>query len=160
MRPITFTCTQVLARPAAAIAGDIAELSRWSEFKGHGFLPGIQRAVYEQRPEGMEGARIRVQNTDGSGHVEEVLVWNPGQQIVMKLCEFTPPLSRLATHFIEEWHFAPTVDGTHISRQLSLFPQNRFVRPLLWLISRLLKRAIASHLQSMAIEAASPSQTE
>jgi hypothetical protein len=43
----------------------------------------------------MIGSRIRVRNTDGSQHVEEILKWVPNKELILKLQEFTPPLSYL-----------------------------------------------------------------
>ncbi|HUF39344.1 MAG TPA: hypothetical protein VMN57_12540 [Anaerolineales bacterium] len=51
-------------------------------------------------PVSMTGLRIRVQNTDGSTYVEEILVWDPPTRIPMKLHEFSPPLGGLADHFM------------------------------------------------------------
>jgi hypothetical protein len=54
------------------------------------------RAEYETRGETMVGARIQVHDKDGASRVETVEVWEPPERIVLRLHEFTPPLSRLA----------------------------------------------------------------
>ena len=64
----------------------------------------------------------------------------------MKLHEFTPPLSRLASHFTEEWHLQPTTGGTHVTRSFQMVATHSLTRPFLWLISLLFRRAIARHL--------------
>lgn len=150
MRPITFTCHALLPLDANAISAQIADLSRWPEFTGYGRLPGIESATYEIRTPNMVGSRILVRNTDGSGHVEEILHWEPDSHIHMKLHEFTPPLNRLASHFLETWTFTATPTGTQVSRQMELFAKNGFTRPILWLISNMLKRAIDAHLTQLA----------
>lgn len=150
MTPIAFQHTRIIPRSAEAIAGAIADLSRWPEFGGYGPLPGIARAEYEARPDGMTGARIRVYNEDGSSHVETVERWQPPQRIVMRLDGFTPPLSRLASHFQETWQFTERGDSTEVVRQLEMFPRSALARPALWLISLLMRRAIARHLLQMA----------
>lgn len=153
MKPIRFELHARILKSPAEIAAEIADLSRWTEFQGYGPLPGIARAEYERRTETMTGSRIRVQNTDGSSHVEEILAWDPGDHILMKLHEFTPPLGRLASHFIEEWRFRPEHGITGVIRRFELHPNSRTARPLLWLISRLFKRAIDHHLAQMSADA-------
>ena len=101
----------------------------------------------------MIGSRIRVRNTDGSGHVEEIYQWNPEKKVAMRFDGFTPPLNRLATHFIEEWNFEDANNGTLVRRKFQLFATQPVMRPVLWLISLLFKRAIARHLATMREEA-------
>ena len=91
MRPIRFACSQLIAQSVPAICAAIADVARWREFKGYGLLPGIADATYEQRTDNMIGSRVRVRNTDGSGHVEEFYAWEPTQQVAMKFDRFTPP---------------------------------------------------------------------
>lgn len=153
MKPIKFSRSQFIAKAAVEIGLEIANLDNWTDFKGHGLLPGIKSAVYEKKTEEMVGSRIKVENTDGSGHVEEILKWEPGKAIQMKLCEFTPPLSRLASHFTEDWDFEVRENGTQVSRGFALYPTSAFSRPFLWLISRFFRQAIAKHLRQMAEQA-------
>lgn len=153
MRPITFACNKIITTSAAEICSGIADVARWSEFKGYGFLPGILHAEYEKRTSDMIASRIRVRNTDGSGHVEEICEWDPSQKVIMKLHDFTPPLSRLATHFIEEWTFAAENSATLVTRKFQLYQKQSMTRPLLWLISLVLRRAVARHLTEMARQA-------
>ncbi|MEM7373156.1 MAG: hypothetical protein AAF587_31320 [Bacteroidota bacterium] len=98
----------------------------------------------------MIGSRIRVQNTDGSTHVEEIYTWNPQKAIGIKLCDFSPPLNKLASHFLEDWQFEERTDGTQVRRAFQLFPRSAFTRPFLWIISLFFRKAIAHHLREMA----------
>lgn len=150
MKPISFQCTRLIPASAHAICTEIANVDAWNQFGGYGVLPGIEKAAYETRTEDMVGSRIRVRNTDGSGHVEEILQWTPGKAVAMKLHEFTPPLSSLASHFLEEWTLVPEGSGTRVTRSFQLHPAQPVTRPLLWLISLLFRRAIERHLEQMA----------
>ena len=150
MTPITFQHRRFVARTAGEIAAEIADLSRWPEFDGYGPLPGITSAAYGELGGAMTGARIRVQNDDGSSHLETVEVWQPPERIVMRLHEFTPPLSRLASHFVEEWRFDAADGGSEVTRQLQLYPRSPLARPALWFISLLMRCAIARHLEKIA----------
>lgn len=125
-------------------------MTRWSEFQGYAFLPGIEEAQFETRTPDMIGSRVRVRNTDGSQHVEEIIAWDPDREIAMKLQEFTPPLNRLATHFIEHWRLAPQGDATLVTRKFQMHPTNALTRFPLWVISLVFRRAIAAHLDHMA----------
>jgi hypothetical protein len=150
MNPITFQLQQFIPRTADEICMEIADVARWSEFKGYGPLPGIESAMYEVRADTMIGSRIRVRNTDGSGHVEEITKWVPGKSVAMKFIDFSPPLSRLASHFNEEWTLNPTIEGTIAMRRFELYPIRPATRPFLWLISLMLRRAIRHHFEMIA----------
>lgn len=150
MKPITFQSSKVIPRSALEICSEIADVSRWREFDGYGILPGIENAEYEIRSDHMVGSRIRVRNTDGSEHVEEISRWIPGKEVAMKLHEFTPPLSHLAAYFTEEWTLKAENGATHVTRKFQMVPKRSMTRPLVWLISLLFRRAIARHLAEMA----------
>lgn len=150
MQPITFRCARELPLSAAEICAGIADVGRWGEFRGYGVLPGIASARYERRADGMVGSRIRVRNTDGSQHTEEILAWHPPGPVLIKLHEFTPPLSRLATQIVEEWAFEPAPAGTRLTRTFHMHPRRAAARPALWLISLLFRRAVTRHLAQMA----------
>jgi hypothetical protein len=149
MRPITFTCEATLPLTAADVAGRILDVDAWSSFAGYGPLPGIESAAFEVRTPDVVGSRIRVRNTDGSSHVEEIVGWEPDRRVRMVMTDFTPPLSRLATRFEETWTFQPAAGGTKTVRAFELHPTSAAARPLLWLISRLLRRAVARHLREL-----------
>lgn len=147
--PITFSCTATLHQTPEEIAAGILDLDRWPEFEGYGPLPGIQQAAFEVRTDEIVGTRIRVKNRDGSTHVEEIMEWEPSRRLRLRMGDFAPPVSRLATAFDETWEFQRTANGTHVTRSLALHPSSQLTKPLLWLISRLLKRAIARHLNQL-----------
>jgi len=128
----------------------IIDTANWSYFKGSGMLPGIASAEFERRTDNMVGSRIRVKNTDGSQHVETIYRWTLGQDVAMRFEDFTPPLSRLATHFTEEWSFVNAPPGTQVTRKFSLYPKNAIGWLMLQFIARPFKQAIAKHMQDMA----------
>ena len=88
MRPIRFSCSDTLALAPADIAGRILDLANWTDFKGYAVLPGIRAAEYEVRTPGVVGSRIRVTNTDGSSHVEEIVEWEPGRSVRLRMNGF------------------------------------------------------------------------
>ena len=149
MRPIRFACQETLPYPPEQIARQILDLDRWPEFRGYGVLPGIRAAQFERQTPEVVGTRIRVTSTDGSTHVEEIVEWEPDRLLRLHMGEFSPPVSRLAIGFDETWQFEPTGEGTRVIRSFELHPRSGATRPLLWLISLLLKRAIARHLRQM-----------
>ena len=157
MTPITFTCRETLPFAAADVAGRILDVSQWADFPGYGPLPGVRSAAFEVRTAEVVGSRIRVTNTDGSTHVEEVVEWRPDSRVRLLMTGFSPPLSRLAARFEEEWAFEPDGGGTRVARTFRLHPASAFARPAVWLISQLLRRAVARHLRRLR---ASPSRPE
>jgi hypothetical protein len=148
-RPIRFSCSAILPASPVQIAERIARVESWCEFRGYGPIPGIASAVYELRTAELKGSRIRVRNEDRSHHVEEITEWAPNERVVLQLGEFSPPLSSLASRFVEEWEFTPVPEGTRATRSFSLYPRNSLTRLPLWVISRMLRRAAAEHLRHM-----------
>ncbi|WP_161602603.1 SRPBCC family protein [Tautonia marina] len=149
MKPITFSCEARLAIPPDEIARRILDLDRWPDFKGYGPLPGIRAATFEATTPEVVGTVIRVSNTDGSSHTEEVVEWDPPRRIRLRMGGFPPPLSRLATEIVETWQFDRVGEVTRVVRSFTLHPRSMATRPLLGLISLLLRRAIARHLRHM-----------
>lgn len=149
MKPIRFLCEETLTMPPEEIAEQILDLTRWPEFRGYGVLPGIRAAQFEVRTPEVVGTRIRVTDTDGSSHMEQIVEWEPDRRLRLNIGEFSPPLSRLAIGFDETWDFERNGEATKVVRSFELRSKSRSARPLLWLISLLLKRAIARHLRQM-----------
>src|SRR5438132_2698304 len=105
MKPITLTCEETLPLVPEDIARQILDLTKWPDFHGYGPLPGIKVAEFEVQTPGIVGSRIRVINTDGSNHVEEIVEWQPDQRLRLHMKEFSAPLSRLATRIEETSEF-------------------------------------------------------
>jgi hypothetical protein len=150
MKPIRFCCQATLPQRPEEIASQILDLSKWPEFNGYGVLPGIKQAEFETRTEKTVGTRIRVLNRDGSTHVEEIIEWEPTRRLILRMQEFSPPVSRLASGFDETWEFQATDAGTHVVRSFAMHPKTLLTKPALWLISFLLKQAIIRHLRQIA----------
>ncbi|QDV35596.1 SRPBCC family protein [Tautonia plasticadhaerens] len=149
MKPITFSCEARLGLTPEEIARLILDLDRWPDFEGYGPLPGIRAAAFEARTPEVVGTVIRVSNTDGSSHTEEVVEWDPERRLRLRMGGFSPPLSRLATGFDETWEFEQGAGLTRVVRSFALHPRSSAGRPFLRLISLLLRRAIARHLRQM-----------
>lgn len=149
LRPIQFSCQDTLSLLPGEIAERILDLANWTDFRGYGPLPGIKAAEFEVRTPNIVGSRIHVTNTDGSRHVEEIVEWQPDHRLRLRMQEFSPPLSRLATGLEEAWEFERLDDSTRVTRSFQLHPKSAVARPFLWLVSFLLKRAIARHLRQM-----------
>lgn len=149
MQPISFTCTDTLTIAPEEIVRQILDVAKWTDFTGYGPLPGIKAAAFEVRTPAVVGTRIRVTNTDGSSHVEEIAEWEPDRRLRFDMKNFSPPVSRLATGFVETWEFERLGDSTRVRRSFELHPKSALARPVLWLISVLLKKAVARHLCRM-----------
>ena len=149
MKPITFACKARLPLTPDEIAEQILDLTKWPDFHGYGLLPGIKTAEFEVRTPNIVGSQIRVTNLDGSTHVEEIVDWRPDQQLQLRMDEFSAPLSRLATHFLETWAFKRVGDETNVTRSFELNAKSMATKSILWLISFFLKQAIARHLREM-----------
>lgn len=147
LKPISFSCVEILDISAAEIAKQILDVSQWPDFKGFGPLPGIKVAEFELKTPEIVGSRIRVTNVHGSSHVEEIVEWQPDYRITLHMTEFSFPLALFATGFEETWHFDRIGNGTRVIRSFKLRAKSALTRPMLWGISIFLKKAIARHLQ-------------
>lgn len=148
-KPIQFECQEVIPWSPEEIISQMLDLQNWSNFQGYGPLPGIKTAEFEVRTPDLVDTRIRVVNRDGSSHVETITAWQPGKQLQMTMNEFTPPLSKMATHFLEIWNFQLLEQGTRVTRRFELYPKTLLSSWSLWMISFLLKQAIKRHLQQL-----------
>jgi hypothetical protein len=50
---------------------------------------------------------------------------------------------------VETWEFESLDAGTRVTRSFEMLPKSVIARTVLWLISFLLKRAVARHLRQM-----------
>ena len=154
MKPISLEVKKNISLTAKEICLKIAEVENWNDFNGYAMLPGIEKAEYEHQMDEMIGSRISVLNSDGSQHIEEILEWEDGKRILMKLHKFSPPLSKFSTHFIEEWDFVSAKKNkTIVMRKFQIFPKSFLTRPFMWFISVFFKKAIIIHMDEMEKEA-------
>lgn len=149
MKPITFALHDTLPLSPEGIAEQILDVAKWPDFHGYGPIPGIKSAEFETRTPNVVGSRIRVTNLDGSTHVEEIVEWQPNRRLQLQMGNFSKPLSRLATRFVETWDFERVGNETKVARSFELNAKSMLTKPVLWFISFLLKRAIARHLRDM-----------
>lgn len=149
IKPITFSCEEMLSVTPKEIAQQALDVSRWPEFTGFAFFPGVKAAEFEVQTPQILGSRISVTNTDGSRHVEEIIEWQPDQRLTLMMKDFSPPLSRLATGFEEMWEFNRLDHATKITRSFTLHARSSLTRIALVAISWFLKKAIARHLWQM-----------
>jgi Polyketide cyclase / dehydrase and lipid transport len=149
MKPITFSCEQTLTLAPEGIARQILDVTKWPDFHGYGPIPGIKVAEFEVRTPEIVGSRIRVTNTDGTNHVEEIVEWQPDQRLRLQMMEFSAPLSRLVTLIEETWELEPIGNETMVTRSFQIHAKSVLAQPFLWVISILLKRAITRHLREM-----------
>ena len=152
MKPITFACEGTLAVAPEDIARQILDLTKWPGFHGYGPIPGIKMAEFEFQTPNVVGTRIRVTDTDGSSHIEEIVEWEPDRRLRLLMHEFTAPLSWMAKNFVETWEFQRTGNETKVTRSFQLHAKSILAWPFLWMISFLLQRAIARHLRQMMNE--------
>lgn len=146
VKPIEIKVTALTGKTPQELQADFLDAARWSEFTGYLLLPGIRRAEFEFKTPQVVGSRIRVQNTDGSRHVEEITVWE-ADRIEVRFQGFQPPLANLSTHFIETWEFCPSADRTRVTRAMQMFPKSGLARIALLPIAYMMKKAFTKQLR-------------
>ena len=146
MNPILIKIQGHTKKSAQEMCQEFLNLERWSEFKGYSILPGIESAEFEIKTANLPGSRIKVHNTDGSSHVEEIIEWDENHKLAVRFQDMEPPLKYLATHFIEEWLFVKTPDGTDVTRSMSMYPRGLAGWLVLLPIAQLMKKAFEKNM--------------
>jgi hypothetical protein len=149
---ITFTVEVKYFQEPRYIFDSFMQIEKWNDFKGFGIIPGIKTANFIVKSESIKGSIIRVENTDGSSHKEEILAFEIDKYLKIKLYDFTKPLSYFSTHFLEEWALKKMEDGYKIERSMTLFSKGKISRFILKVISLILKRAIQKHTEYVVRE--------
>lgn len=144
-----------IEKSSPEICAEILDTERWSEFEGYSILPGIKSAHFEVKTPEIVGSRIKVQNKDGSSHIEEIIEWDVTKRIALRFQEFNSPLQNLATHFIETWEFRKSPDGTEASRIMTMYPKGLLGWLMLIPISKLMKKAFEKNYTKQVIKNAS-----
>ncbi|MFN8410767.1 MAG: hypothetical protein U0Z26_00105 [Anaerolineales bacterium] len=147
MRPIEIKIIGHIQKSSSEICEEVLDTERWSEFKGHSILPGVKSAHFEVKTPELVGSRIKVHNTDGSFHVEEIIEWDVTNRIALRFQEFNSPLQNLATHFVETWEFRKLPDGTEASRIMTMYPKGLLGWLMLIPISKLMKKAFEKNFR-------------
>ena len=95
MQPIEVKISGFVAQTSQQICRQFLDISRWSEFEGYGFLPGVKSVQYQVTTPNMVGTKFRVINTDGSSHTEEIIEWDEERIIKLKFQDFDSALKTL-----------------------------------------------------------------
>lgn len=149
MPSISFSFHDTLPIKPADFAAELLVLENWKQFTGYGPVPGIVSAEFEQRTPEVVGTRIRVVEGGGSTHIEEIVEWQPERCLRLRFCEFSAPLSFLASEFVESFEFEPTGDQTRVTRSMTIEARSFLTWPMLWILSFFIKAALARHLEEI-----------
>lgn len=149
MNPIEIRITGRTPKTPQEVCAEFLDTERWSGFKGYSILPGIESACFETKTPNLTGSRIRVKNTDGSSHVEEIIEWDDSVRMSLRFQEFDSSLKNLATHFIETWSFERTPRGTQITRSMIMYPKGLAGWIFLLPISLLMKKAFEKNASQL-----------
>lgn len=154
IEPLYFICRSEIELSPDLLQAQILDVEKWKTFQGFGPLPGIKSARYKIKTQEIAGSQIEVTNLDGSRHIEEIVEWSEGQSLTLRLGKFSPPLNRIATHFIEKWTFeAHDPHPTLVTRSFELYAKTHRSKWLLRAIATLMKFAIKRHLREMKLQA-------
>ena len=63
--------------------------------------------------------------------LQEIVEWEPDRRLRLRMHEFSVPLSRLATGFVETWEFQPVGSKTKIIRWFKLYAKSILAWPLI-----------------------------
>lgn len=146
MKPIEINVVGHVQKSSQEICAEILDTARWSEFEGYSILPGIENAHFETKTPEVVGSRIKVQNKDGSSHLEEIVEWDLVNRVALRFQDFESPVRHFATHFVETWAFRKSGEGTEVSRKMTMYPKGILGWLMLFPISKLMKKAFEKNL--------------
>lgn len=90
--------------------------ANFGTFVGFGIVPGIRDARYETEGEPGLGSRRRITKTDGTEHIEEIVVFERPALHVSRIAGLSPPLSWLVREAEDGWRFTAVATGTRVDR--------------------------------------------
>jgi hypothetical protein len=149
---ISFTVEVMYFQEPQYIFNSFLQIEKWNDFKGFGIIPGIKTANFIVKSESIKGSIIRVENTDGSSHKEEILAFEKDTYLKIKMYDFSKPLSYFASFFIEEWALKKMEDGYKVERSMTLLSKGMISKFILKVISLSLKKAIHIHTEYVVRE--------
>jgi len=146
---VKFKVTANTTASPAEIIDSIFEVSNWHSFQGWGPIPSIASVELVRPTDSRIGATFKVKDGDGSTHEETVLELMPNQLLTMRMDNFSPPLDKIADHFIEIWRFRIQDGRTLLEREFNLHPKNFVGEILLRPIGYALRKAVQRHTQAI-----------
>lgn len=150
MNPIKLEIESEINTTSDKICSVILDVNNWSEFKGYLFLPGIKKAEFEKKTSSIVGSKIKVENTDGSFHTEEIIEWEVNNKIVLKFYEFSSPVKYFSEKFLEEWSFAKHNGKTRVKRSMIMYPTGILGGMIIKPVSILMKKALKKNLEQLS----------
>jgi hypothetical protein len=148
----TFTIQVIYDKDPCLILDEMMHVENWSSFQGEGIIPGIKQASFVKKMDTHIGCIIKVENSDGSSHIEEFLEYEKDRYLKIKMHQFSKPLSLFAEYFIEEWLFEKQEFTYFLNRTLTLYGKGFFSNLFLSLVAKFLKKAIEKHTQFLIHE--------
>ena len=146
---IEFSLSEEFSMSPESFCDEIFDVSKWSDFKGYGPIPGIRSVERKNYSESRIGTRFEIINTDDSNHVETVTDYQHGKLITLYYDGFSKPLDGLASHFTETFQFEKHGSTTHVKRTFQLFPKNFIGKIMLSITTIFLKRAVKKHFEKL-----------
>lgn len=151
MSPITFSIDELVQASPTEFANQFLDLDRWQAFQGVGSIPGIAKAEFETRTEGLVGTKIRITNADGSTCLASITEWKPDARLTLKTTDFSGALFGLVASIEQTLEFEPDERGpTKVARYVKINPTAESAIPTLHDVALDLKKAILLHSHSKA----------
>ena len=145
-----FSISLEIANTPETFLEAIFDTANWTSFTGWGPIPGIKHANLTMPDHSKVGATIDVVNDDGSRHRETVIEFEAGKRLIMRMDNFSAPLNRLATHFIEYWEIIEGSNSHRLIRGFELHPKNTTGKLALPIVALFLKKAVRKHTNKLA----------
>ncbi|HXE71430.1 MAG TPA: SRPBCC family protein [Candidatus Nitrosotenuis sp.] len=120
-----------------------------TSFEGYGPIPGILWARWRDEGGPRLGAVRDVGKTDGTVHVEEMVVFDLPTRHSARITGLKPPLSLLVREIYDDFVLRPDRDGTRLERTFSTCLTSRLVLPLALALKPLLRRALRRDLRNI-----------
>jgi hypothetical protein len=126
---IGFTVRASFATTIERLFDFTKDAANFVSFTGFGIVPGIKEASYITPGPPALGARRRIVKTDGTEHIEEIIVFEQPARHSSRITGLKPPFSWLVTSGEDDWRFAAERGGTAVERDFSF----ELTTPLAWI---------------------------
>jgi hypothetical protein len=158
MSPLHFSIDELVRLSPREFAIRLLVLDQWRSFPGHGTIPAIKSATFENRSPAITGSAIRLTLGDDSTCLATVVEWHPNYRLAIKVTDFTPPLSDSIASIDETWDVEPENGQTKVTRLVQILPKPESRTEAVAALAMDLKKAMLLHLHQLK-ESATPDGT-
>jgi carbon monoxide dehydrogenase subunit G len=141
-----------IGAPPQSVWRLLTDIHKMPMFSGFGPIPGIQSARWVVGESCLEGAARQVRNTDGSTHIEDVVIAAPPSRLEDRIHGFTSPFRLLVREVRDRFELVPKDGATVLERTFAIELKSPVWLPVAAMLVPLLRQAVRRHHRAIIAE--------